>query len=496
MKKTNHHILHKVNLDINSPEEKTAFEIKSRLDSFLRKELFPKIEKLFDQMTLDDEIKRFESIQMDFEMKHANDIDLLANQFIAQLKEKLEQIDSEPLNFHKDWDKIENQHLAHHKPKQYSTYNPNQNTEEIGKKVSHDSNLKNTFIHFLETGQLPWYAVSDLLTEFVLPVHFSKALRDNRFVLHLNELFLLNENALNRFIYQFDNETIKLYIKRLMRENKMPFKDITDLISKQDQTIKKLIYKLLIMRMTNNHYAESKVFFQQIFKAISVNNSFPIDEERHYHEIHEIFQLAFLSPQPELTHQENPQSQIIGNELAATNTDMFKEASFELKDPIYISNAGIILCHPFLPELFKRCGCINENSFVSPEMQQYAIHLLHFLGSGKEHDMEYNLGFEKFLCGIQQNTPIDRTIILQDVHKEECQNVIISMIGNWTALKNTSSDGLRSSFFMREGKLDLMKSPVRLYIERQTVDILLDRLPWNYSIVKIPWLSDILYVEW
>lgn len=496
MKKKHHHILHKVNLDINSPEEKTAFEIKSRLDSFLRKELFPKVEKLFDQMTLDDEIKRFESIQMDFEMKHANDIDLLANQFIAQLKEKLEQIDSEPVNFHTDWDKIENQHLAHHTPKQFSIHDPNQNAEGIGKRVSHDSNLKNTFIHFLETGQLPWYAVPDLLTEFVLPVHFSKALRDNRFFLHLNELFLLNENALNRFIYQFDNETIKLYIKQLMRENKMPFKDIIDLISKQDQTIKKLIYKLLIMRMTNNHYAESKQFFQKIFKAISENKSGPIDQEKHYHEIHEIFQLAFLSPQTEIPHVDIHQSQASTDELAVNFTEMRKEPHQDFSDPLYISNAGLVLCHPFLPELLMRCGCINDNSFISSERQQYAVHLLHFLGSGKEQDMEYNLGFEKFLCGIQQNTPIDRTIILLNEHKEECQNVIISMISNWTALKNTSSDGLRSSFFMREGKLDLKKAPARLFIERQTIDILLDRLPWNYSIVKIPWMSDILYVEW
>ena len=100
--------------------------------------------------------------------------------------------------------------------------------------------------------------------------------------------------------------------------------------------------------MTNNHYAESKAFFQQIFKAISVNNSFPIDEEKRYHEIHEIFQLAFLSLQPELTPVENQQSQVSGNELTVNNTDMFKEPSHKLTDPIYISNAGLVLCRSFV----------------------------------------------------------------------------------------------------------------------------------------------------
>ena len=111
MKKNNRHILHQVNLEINTSDEKTAFEIKKRIDSFLNEDLFPKVERLFDQMASPEEIQRFESIQMEFELKHADDIDLLTEQVITQIKEKLEFADSEASDFQSDWNKAEHSNL-------------------------------------------------------------------------------------------------------------------------------------------------------------------------------------------------------------------------------------------------------------------------------------------------------------------------------------------------------------------------------------------------
>jgi len=35
-----------------------------------------------------------------------------------------------------------------------------------------------------------------------------------------------------------------------------------------------------------------------------------------------------------------------------------------------------------------------------------------------------------------------------------------------------------------------------LYIEEKTIDILLDKLPWNLSIIKLKWMDEILTVHW
>ena len=493
MKKNNHHILRKVNLEVNTPEEKIAFEIKSRLDSFLRKELFTKVEKLFDQLSLANEIKRFESIQLNFELKHAEDIDLIASQFVTQLKNKLEQIDSEPVNFNTDWDKIENQHLANHQLNQASERSSDANLHEPGRTINHDSNLKNTFIYFLETGQLPWYAVPDLINEFVLPVHFAKALRDDRFRSHLKELFQNNETALDRFIYQFENKTIEHFLSRLMRDNKIISGDILSLISQQNHEVKKLIHKLIIKRLTNHQFAGSIELYQQIFKAVPENTPSTNEQEKRFHEIHEILQQAVNTSST--SKQSNENQNIAIKNYETDSKDLVNEAS-EQTEPLYFSNAGLIVCHPLLPELLKRCECTVDNKFIGTNKKQYAVHLLHFLSTGKEKGMEYELGFEKFLCGYEQNIPVDRNIILKDEHKQECLNVLQSILTNWSALKNTSIDGLRENFFFREGKLDRKKTPVKLYVGRNTIDILLEKLPWSISVVKLPWLNDIIFVEW
>ena len=69
-------------------------------------------------------------------------------------------------------------------------------------------------------------------------------------------------------------------------------------------------------------------------------------------------------------------------------------------------------------------------------------------------------------------------------------------IDNWTALGNISSLGLREGFIKREGKLHQQKEGWLLQIESSTIDILLDKISWNMSIVKFPWLKKIIWVEW
>ena len=131
-----------------------------------------------------------------------------------------------------------------------------------------------------------------------------------------------------------------------------------------------------------------------------------------------------------------------------------------------------------------------------PDKKSQAIHLMHYLATRQEMDMEYNLTFEKFLCGVPLDSPINRKVVLSGHDKIECNDLLLSIISHWPALKNTSADGLRQMFIQRDGKLDLHKTPYKLIIERKAQDILLNKLQWNISIVKLPWFTDLLFVEW
>jgi hypothetical protein len=109
--------------------------------------------------------------------------------------------------------------------------------------------------------------------------------------------------------------------------------------------------------------------------------------------------------------------------------------------------------------------------------------------------MEYELIMEKFLCGAYIHQPIARFENLTEAMKEESDQLLNAVIDHWKVLKKTSPDGLREGFLQRRGKL-ISGNRKKIIIENAAIDILLDHLPWNYSIIALPWLQNILYADW
>ena len=109
--------------------------------------------------------------------------------------------------------------------------------------------------------------------------------------------------------------------------------------------------------------------------------------------------------------------------------------------------------------------------------------------------MEYELTFEKHLCGMDPDEPVERSSLTQAM-KDESEKLLLAAVGHWKALKNTSPDGLREGFLQREGKLVLNGFQNRLIVENKAQDVLLSHLPWGYSIIKLPWMERPLFVDW
>ena len=97
-------------------------------------------------------------------------------------------------------------------------------------------------------------------------------------------------------------------------------------------------------------------------------------------------------------------------------------------------------------------------------------------------------------------TVIEQSDTLSIEAFETADGLIKAAIGYWTVLKNTSPEGLRETFLRRSGKLSNRAEGEgwRLQIERKTVDILLEKLPmgWSYSVIKLPWMAEMVFVEW
>lgn len=163
---------------------------------------------------------------------------------------------------------------------------------------------------------------------------------------------------------------------------------------------------------------------------------------------------------------------------------------------IYIKNAGMVILRPFLNAYFKYLGLVNENGFIDGQRRAKAVYLLEYSVSGRAIIAEEDLSLNKILCGLDVGAEITTDFSLTDEEVSETYKLLSVVIQQWNVLQGTSAEGLRSTFLMRAGVLQLTERGYELHVERHTMDVLLDRIPWSISIVQLPWMPQPLYITW
>jgi len=163
---------------------------------------------------------------------------------------------------------------------------------------------------------------------------------------------------------------------------------------------------------------------------------------------------------------------------------------------IYINNAGLILLHPFLSALFGRLNLTKEDKWVDESSAQTAMLILQWLVNGESDFPEYELPLNKILCNWPMTEPVDREIEIDANTQRECDELLEEVIRHWSRLKNTGIDAFRETFLRQIGKLSRVNNGWLLQVEQKSLDVLLGGLPWSINVVKLPWMKEILYVEW
>lgn len=170
-------------------------------------------------------------------------------------------------------------------------------------------------------------------------------------------------------------------------------------------------------------------------------------------------------------------------------------------ETLYVGNAGLILFNPFLPHFFERLGLLTHGgdgapAIVGTDAASRAVHLLQYLVDEHCDRPEPQLVLNKLLCGVAASAPILRAIEPMEAERGVCDEMLRAVIGNWTIIRNTSPAGLRETFLQREGRLQRGDDRWTLQIQRKTVDILTDQVPWNRSVVYHRWMAAPLHVTW
>jgi hypothetical protein len=183
------------------------------------------------------------------------------------------------------------------------------------------------------------------------------------------------------------------------------------------------------------------------------------------------------------------------------------EASLEaaLAQGLYIANAGLVLFNPFLPRLFERLALLEPTEDASKpainglEQRSRAVHLLQWLVDGRLDAPELDLTLNKLLAGIDLAAPVLPSYGASDDELAIAADLLQAVIDHWPPLRNTSTAGLRETFLQREGRLDppsLEQDHWSLQVQRRTVDILIDQIPWSFSMLLHRWMAAPLQVSW
>ena len=162
----------------------------------------------------------------------------------------------------------------------------------------------------------------------------------------------------------------------------------------------------------------------------------------------------------------------------------------------FVDNSGLVLISSFLPKLFERLDLLEKDNFKNSLSRERAVKVLQYLITEKNEVREYDIALNKIICGMDINQTIEKEFEATKKEKENCRSLLISVIEHWSILKNTTVEGFRESFLKRRGKLEENEEQWILRVEPKAFDMLIDQIPWSYSILKFKWMNKPVYVEW
>lgn len=164
---------------------------------------------------------------------------------------------------------------------------------------------------------------------------------------------------------------------------------------------------------------------------------------------------------------------------------------------IAIDNGGLVLFLPWLTALFNNLNYLNEDQqFKSIIHQERAVLILQYLTHYDEENLSPALFLNKLICGLPLLFPINLDIRLTEEEKTECKELITNIIEYWPSIRGTSIKGVQETFIRREGIIQPDKENWIIRIENKTVDILMQDIPWSYTVSSLPWNKYLIYTEW
>lgn len=468
-------IIRKQKFTVKTSNEQAAFECRQFFNEIVDNELPKLYERVFYQSISSDTHINVKSLHVDLGVIALSDlknqfINLAEQAIVKELKMQFENQDADVSGA--------------------DTY-PFQNLS-VQYVAQKEQNTK-ALLFFLEHGHYPWWYIKSERKQPAKLLDDLTSAEQEQFLLNIfircREVDATKIRLLiKRFVNQLDNPNCEKYIKQtaaLYADNNLK-NNINTLLSQVEQ-------------LTKLFSISSKAFYEELFISVLALGDKTDFVKLFIGRLYERFPIANYELLKDLVNTE-PKFSFLETQVplqAERDQPNKQRDSKPTKQEIYIDNAGLILLHPFLPAYFYSLGLTDESDqFKSAENQVKASVLLYYLQCGDASYNEWEMSLNKILCGLAISDVIENGIELTEEDKTESMLLLSTVVDHWSALKGASVESVQSTFFLRAGKITYKDDAWLLQVERTAVDVLLDKLPWGFSTIKLPWLKQLIHTEW
>jgi hypothetical protein len=488
------HTIRKFTLQLQLPAGHETYPLQRRCSDIIKQELVTGLDGLLKTYFDESEVIKIQRIELDLGNITAADLEnVFADKCLHKLSEK------------------------------FKTIALQKKSGEITiKRVDKKQNVIDQFIYFLTHGQLPSLARLPSLAEWRKEVLNAITEKHEYFTVQFSAVITRNTSIARRLFFQFDKDFIEEFfylckppVKKQIAESIIhdPLIIKKRVIQFSNKSVEEVFYAFVpalkgkmgeivssLQRMDagNSSLQIRENFLITLFEIVSRTPAAKLIAMMQ--EIKEWIEKPSQEPEALLRQLKQDANEFQKKENLDTGKE--RDANLEKKDTIesavFIKNAGLIIFHPFLARLFEKTGLMHNNDFIDDEARCRAVHLLQFIADGQEQLPEYLMPLNKILCGMPAEMHIDRFIELTQEEKDEAEELMQAVIGYWTILKNTSVEALQETFLQRKGKLSFIEADRfwKLQVEKSALDILLDKLPWGFSYIQLPWMKHRLITEW
>lgn len=472
MSAKNQHIIHRQILDLELGAGRSDADIREKYQDKFAGKMSEVMDSLFDQLVPGEEMLLIDKLEIDLgECSEENFLSIFRSRISEQLRKAFD--------------------------KKKEKAGPG---EGPAKKLSPVHRELECFIFFLEKGYFPWWADKIELADFERTLSKLLEKPDDKIKIllrsrlkwayapkRLSRQFSLR---LNTLLLELMYPEITRNIQSILFKLPEVLNDIPGIrlsMSKHalETYVLESIWENLVEARLNERDYDIR---EKVISDIIIKNNLPAEDI-----------INFLEDKMDVNPEEVEKLITEKEEKHTEKTEeqkKVKKSEEPEAEELLIENAGLVIVWPFLQEFYTKLDLVYGRTFKSEKLRERAVLLTQYMVTGETGIDEPQLVLNKIINGWPLKMPVEGKLEMNEKEKGIVQDLLKKLIENWPALKNTSPVALQETYLQRNGLLEQDKRSWNLKVERKTVDVLRDFLPWPINIISLPWMDTIIYVKW